>query len=500
MPDKNDAGHASAYAQKDVNDTFRGGARAVAFLGQINSASVVMLADTGIVTAAQASAIAEGILALERTAAEQTSGDYLDYEKRLVDRIGAQASLVHAGRSRQDIASTLSRMNLREDLLDTCEALLQVCESVLQLAAQHRDTLIPAYTHGVQAQPTTFAHYLLALSGALARQLERMMQIHARLNRCPLGAAALSTSSFPIDRPQLARLLGFAGVVENAYDANHLAPVDSCLEFAGALAISAVQISQFAQDLHAQYAAPTPWLTMQAGELMGISSLMPQKRNPAALEQLRAQSSLLLSDMQAPFLLAHNVRTGMFDYRSYDPLPAQRPIALFTLLNKVIRGLVVDKAQARAEVDADYSTVTEIADALMQQAQVPFRVGHHFASVLTDHGRARKIRLEEIGYEAAAQLYQQQNGTPFPLDAPAYAQCVDPERMVFNRRGLGGPQHVEVDRMLAVETDAVQSVRHWHAQARQALRSTHEALMEQVRGLAGSAVDNKNMEGRGDSA
>jgi len=484
MSEKHDAGPNSAYAAKDVNEAFRGGARAVAFLSQINKASIVMLADTEILSDADASVIAQGILALDRTSSEQTSGDYLDYEKRLVDLIGPQASLVHAGRSRQDIASTLSRMNLREDLLDAYEALAQARLCLVELAPRHRDTVIPAYTHGVQAQPTTFAHYLLAFSSALGRQLERLAQAYGRLNVSPLGAAALSTSSFPIDRVLLAHLLGFAGVVENAYDANHLAPVDSCLEFAGALAICAVQIGQFAQDLHAQYASPTPWLTLQPGELMGISSLMPQKRNPAALEQLRAQSSLLLSDMQGPFLLAHNVRTGMFDYRSYDPLPAKRPVALFALLTKVVKGLVVDEQQARDEVDADYSTVTEIADVLMQKANVPFRIGHHFASVLTDHGRAQKKRLGQIGYDEAARLYQQQNGVPFPLDEHAYQQCTDPQRMILNRRGLGGPQRTEVDRMLDVESRSALAALDWNRAARQQLDEAHERVIGLTQELA----------------
>ncbi|HEY0295351.1 MAG TPA: lyase family protein, partial [Bordetella sp.] len=330
----------SAYQAKDVNEAFRGGERVPAFLGQINEASIVMLAQAGILDRATAGVIAAGILSLAQDApGTQRTGDYLDYEKRLAERIGAQASLVHAGRSRQDIASTLSRMNLRVDLLQAHAALARARLEAIALARQHTDTVIPAYTHGVQAQPTTFAHYLLALSSALGRQLDRLAGAYPRINLSPLGAAALSSSSFAIDRPLLADLLGFDGLVLNTYDANHLAPVDSCLELAGILASCAVQISQFAQDVHSQYLAPLPWLTFKPGDLMGISSLMPQKRNPAALEQLRAQSSLLMSRMQAPFLLAHNVRTGMFDYRAYDPLPSQDSVALFNLLERIIGNL-----------------------------------------------------------------------------------------------------------------------------------------------------------------
>ena len=470
----------------DVNESFRGGPRSLVFLSDINEASIVMLAQVGIFDASVASRIAKGILQLAQEIDPLNpvgTGNYLEYEKRLEKFIGEDASLVHAGRSRQDIASTLSRMNLRDDLLNAHHALAQARLDIVHLAAYHQETIIPAYTHGVQAQPTTFGHYLLAQSSALGRLLDRLSQAYTRLNQCPLGAAALSTSSFPIDRIRLADLLGFYGAVENAYDANHLAPVDSCLEFASILSMAAIQISQFAQDLHAQYADPIPWLTLAPGELMGVSSLMPQKRNPAALEQLRAQSSLLLSEMYGPFMLAHNVRTGMFDYRAYDPLPTARPVKLFVLFNKVINSIVVDGEQSRAEVDADYSTVTEVADMLLQKANVPFRVGHHFASAIVDFGRSRKIRLQEIRYEEAAKLYQENHQDAFPLNEEDWKKCADASQMIFNRKGHGGPQLSEMKRMQISETSSVEEALLWNQDCRARLAQATVDRISAVKAL-----------------
>lgn len=471
---------------RDINQAFRGGPRAIGFLSQINKASIVMLAEEGIVAADTAAAIAAGVVQLDGSLQQVPSADYLDYEKTLSGLVGEQASLIHAGRSRQDIGSTLARMNLRDDVLNAHGALAKARASLVKLAPAHRDTIIPAFTHGVQAQPTTFAHYLLAFSSAFGRQLQRLAEAYARINLCTLGAAALSTSSFHIDRARLAALLGFDGVLENAYDANHLAPVDSSLDFAGAIANCAIQAGMFAQDLHAQYASPRPWVTMQSGELLGVSSLMPQKRNPAALEQLRAQSSLLLAELQGPYLVAHNVRTGMFDYRSYDPLPSPRPVLVFELLDKVVGSLVVDKQQARAEVDADYSTVTEIADQLMQKAGVPFRIGHHFASDLVDHGRSQRKLASEITYAEAAQIYQDKNGSALPLDEKTYAMCMDPEQMVFNRKGLGGPQLAEVDRMLQQEARAAEHDLAWNGARRDALQQADEGLDRLLQDLVGA--------------
>jgi argininosuccinate lyase len=473
----------------DINEVFRGGGRSVEFLDQINKASIVMLAETGIVPHPVAVSIARGIaqvIAQERAAPPQRSADYLDYEPRLTAVAGPDASRLHTGRSRQDIASAIARMNLRDGLLREFEALVAGRDRLLAVAGLHTETIIPAYTHGVQAQPTTFAHYLLALAAALGRQTERLRQVYGRINRNPLGAAALATSSFPLDRARLAVLLGFEGLVENAYDANHFAPVDSSLEVAGALAIAAIQLGQFAQDIHAQYAEPIPWFVLGAGELTGVSSIMPQKRNPAALEQLRAQASIMLGEMHSVFLVAHNNRTGMFDYRSYDPVPCARPLQVFRLFQQVVDGIVVNRERALAEVRADYSTTTEIADALAQRADVPFRTGHHFASKLTDYGRGRGLRLQEIPYAEAARIYEAQTKQAFPLSEADFAEVISPEYMVFGRKGTGGPQPAEVNRMLSGERDKVAAEFAWLKASSDALARAEAALDGAFAALGGT--------------
>ncbi len=364
------------------------------------------------------------------------------------------------------------------------EALVTAREKLLRLAALHTETIIPAYTHGVQAQPTTFAHYLLAFAAALARTTERMREVYARVNRNPLGAAALATSSFALDRRRLAELLGFEGLVENAYDANHLGPVDSALEVASVLAMAAIELGLFAQDMHAQYAEPKPWFMLAAGALTGVSSIMPQKRNPAALEQLRAQSSLMLGDMQTVFLVAHNNRTGMFDYRSYDPVPCARPLQVFSLFGQVLDGIVVDKERALAEVRADYSTTTEIADALMQKADVPFRSGHHFASALTDYGRGCGLELHAIPYAEAARLYREHTDNELPLSESEFGRITSAEHMVFGRKGAGGPQLAEVERMLSEERTAIVAEHRWLDGRRTGLERAHAALESAFSALA----------------
>jgi argininosuccinate lyase len=461
----------------DLNQGFRGGGRSVEFLDEVNAASLVMLVDTGILPREVGVRIARAVSELrarDLAAPARTTADYLDYEPRLLEIGGAEASRLHTGRSRQDLASTLARMNLRDALLRALEAVCAAREALVATAASHEQTLVPTYTHGVQAQPTTFAHYLLAVCAMLGRSGERLREAWARVNACPLGTGALATSSFPLDRERLADLLGFEGLVENAYDANQFASVDCAMEVACALQIVAVQAGQFAQDMHAPYAHPRPWLLLRTGELTGVSSIMPQKRNPAAIEQLRAQASLLLSDLHSVGLLAHNTRTGMFDYRMYDPVPSARALTVLGLIRRIVEGLVVDPRRALSEIREDYSTTTEIADALLARADVPFRTGHHFASRLTDHGRSRGLRLHDIDFADAQRLYREQTGDPLPLDEAQFREVTSPEYMVHGRRGRGGPQVPEVRRMHALERAAITADRQWLAQQ-------HERLAQAAR-------------------
>ena len=238
------------------------------YLAEINKASLVTLAEEGLVSAELAADIAQGVAHIIDEQAREgavRSSNYLDFEKRLLEIVGPEASRLHMGRSRQDIGSTMRRMAIRDAFLDTYDELLAARYALLDLAAAHVETIIPAYTHGVQAQPTTLAHYLLAFSAAFERDARRLQEVYARLNLSPLGAAALGTSGFPLNRERLADQLGFDGIVENSYDANLVASVDSKIELANALATSAITVGQFMQNLHTQYHNPRPWILLEEG-------------------------------------------------------------------------------------------------------------------------------------------------------------------------------------------------------------------------------------------
>ena len=449
-------------------------------LGQINKASIVMLAEEGLVPAELAASIAKGIAVVideqEREGSVRSS-NYLDFEARLLDVAGPNASRLHTGRSRQDIGSTMRRMALREALLDSYEALLAARYALLDLAAAHVGTIIPAYTHGVQAQPTTLAHYLLAFSAAFERDAQRLQEVYARLNRSPLGAAALGTSGFPIDRERLAELLGFGGLVENSYDANLVSSVDSKIEFSNALATSAITVGQLMQNLHTQYHNPVPWILLE-DEQTDVSSIMPQKRNPRPLDVVRLLATSVVGSAHTVTLNAHNTNSGMNDYRPGAQAlhTARQAQAMYEAYVSVMTHLIIDEARALDEVDSDYSTMTEVADVLLREASVPFRIGHHYASELTGYGRAAGKRPKDLRDDELLALYKASTGQDLPLDVDVIRRAMDPAAMVEGRNGLGGPQRNEVLRMLTQHNGSLEAELKW-------LQASRKRLVDSAQGL-----------------
>ena len=464
------------------------------WLSEMNKASAVMVVEQGIVPrqlgAEIANAVAQVIADAEVPGAVR-SGDYLQVERSLITAGGPDITRLHSGRSRQDIGATSRRQFLREDMLVAAQSLNAARESLLAMARAHPDAIVPAYTWGVQAQPISFGHYILAYSAALARDAERFRQAWARLNLSPLGAAALGTSSFPVDRPRLAELLGFDGVIENSLDANQISPVDSGAELVNIAASSALTINLLLADITAQYAQSKPWLVLSEGNLTGGSSIMPQKRNPIGVVRLRTLASTVIGDAQTYLMQSHNVGAGMGDYKGDRPNQVlDQASSMFDSLALLMGQLVLDEARALDEVNGDYSTTTELADTLQREADVPFRVGHHFASELVNFGRGNNLRPSEIPYAEARRVYAEavrsfgMDNAELPLTETEFRRSLTAQNMVQASKGLGGPQAAEVARMLAEQTSALDQDRQWIQATRTGLVAAAarlDAAFEQLR-------------------
>ena len=436
-------------------------------IGEMNKASLVMLQEKGIIAKPLAAEIAKAIDKVI-TEGNKPGGerpmDYLEIEALITKVGGKEISRVHSGRSRQDMQSTSERMFLRKSLITSYESLNGMRDKLIALASKHVDTIVPAYSHGVQSQPTTFGHYLLGWAESFDRDAARLREVYIRLNESPLGSAAGVTSSFDVDRNRLAQLLGFDGLVENALDAVYFSPASTHSEYASALSISALSIGNIAQDIHVQYHVPHPWITIKAGPpLTGISSIMPQKRNPRALENVRSIADSVIGGTQTVLLQAHNSNSYMHDFR-YSLMARNVAVDaqnMYTLFGQTLDSLYVDKDRALAEVDADYSTTSELADKLQQIANVPFRIGHHFASQMVDYGRERNLKPTDIPYGEAQRLYKKDTGQDLPLTEVQFKDALSASHMISASKGIGGPQLSEVKRMLDNELKRLNNDVNW---------------------------------------
>ncbi len=394
-----------------------------------------------------------------------SAGDYLAFESALVEAVGPEASNLHLGRSRNDIGATRERLWLKHAFFQAFASLVDARRILLTRVGEHGNVVIASYTHAVQAQPISLGHYLLALDASLARDSNRLMEAYARIDQSPLGAGALATSGFALNRRRLADLLGFSTLCENSYDCIGVASADTKIELAQVFATSAIGVGRFCSDLVAQHAAPAPGLTV-SNEYTGGSSIMPQKRNPSVLEALRSVSSRVVGAAGKVTMVAHNTPFGdIADVRGIALTEALEvadlATAMYKRLTDLMTGLVVDEAAFARLVQSDYSTMTELADTLFREAGVPFRVGHAFAKSVAQFGRSRLVGPAEVGEEDLRRIYHEETGTALPIDYATYQHAVDPGEFVRSRTGVGGPQPAEIDRMLSEHRQGLAEFDSW---------------------------------------
>jgi argininosuccinate lyase len=465
------------------------------WLGKINRASAVMLAEEKIVAPDMARKLAKGVnFAIEQAARPggKRPSDVLQIEKIITDNIGTDASLIHTGRSRQDMYATYRMANLRNQLLDFSDALNGMRARMLATAQKNVNTIVPAYTNGVQAQPISYGHYLLGYEASFQRDAQRIHELYQRLNRSAMGTAVLANSSWPLNRKRMADLLGFEGIIENSLDAGQVSPSDISLEATGLASSTAIRLGAVLNDIHTQYHQTRPWLLLSEGSTY-TSSAMPQKRNPGVIMRAREEASNVVGLAQTVILRAHNVTTGMTDYKSPWAEIGLFPHALRMIddFDIVLDALTINPKRSLEELEDDWTTSMELAETLQMQHHIPFRVGHGFASSIVTYARANGLRPKDFPYAKAAELYAQTirqfklADTRLPLKEAEFRQVLSPEFMVRTRVGIGGPQPAEVERMLAAAQSTLERDKAWMRKVRQDIANADARLDKAFRQVLG---------------
>jgi argininosuccinate lyase len=406
--------------------------------------------------------------------------DYLEIEKLMLEVGGWPITELHSGRSRQDIVASVLRMAWRTSVLDAVAAAGEVRRALFDLAASHPHAVLPAYTWGVQAQPTTLGHYLLGFSQSLARWQQRLIQTYERINQSPLGSCVLGNSLFSLDRNLLASLLGFSGPVLNSFDAVQLATVDLSAEIAGHVNTVASSMSLLYADLTAQYHHAEPWLVFVDVDNVGGSSAMPQKRNPMVLSALRRQQNRMVGCAMTILLNGHNVPSGMNDCKYHEPTEAMHlATSLMRATAAMVRAIRFVPAAAKEELERDYANATDLAHVL-QTKGIPFRLAHACVAALVGFARGKGIPLGEVNDAQAHRILAETLGGDHALASSVrwgdVRQAADADWVVQNRKGLGGPQRPSVEAMLRHDVQDVEDMNHWVADRTTRLAAADEEL------------------------
>ncbi len=446
------AGAALAADAKPPRDEFF-------WLGEINKATAVINTDEGLLDKSLAPGIAAGVakvIADGNQPGAQRPSAVIRFEPLLIKAAGPEVTLLHAGRSSQDMHATYRAAILREDLLKLAEQLNATAKSLLALAEKNKATIVPNYTNGVAAQPNSYAHQLLGHFAGIARDADRLREAYARVDRSAMGTTVLNGTSWPLNRKRMADYLGFAALVDNAYDAAQISSMDEPVEVGAVITGMALHAGNFIEDLMVQYAEARPWILLQVGkDTTYVSSAMPQKRNPGILNDTRRDASTAISLAMGPVMRMHNITPGMPDPKEVSDNSEMVASAIKVLAgwDKILNSLVIRPDRALEELNSDWTASQELADVLMRKYKLPFRVGHHFASEVVDYAKQNNIKPLDFPYAEAQRIYKtavkdfNEQGE-LPMSEAEFRATLDPVAIVNARATSGGPQPAEVDRML----------------------------------------------------
>src|SRR5437867_3635547 len=455
----------------------------------IHYAHLVMLAAQGIVSAADARVLRRALDGISqdeirRVKYDGTYEDLFFYVERLVIQAAGDevAGRLHTARSRNDIDMTMYRMRQREFILGLLAATFELRGSLLELVDRHRDTILAVHTHTQRAQPTTVAHYLLAVVEQLERDGSRLESAYDRTNRSPLGSCAITGTGFPIDRQLTSDLLGFCGPTVNTYGS--IATVDYLLESASAAAVLLAGHGRFVQDLLLWSTAEFGYVRFGDG-FVQCSSIMPQKRNPVAIEHARAIGSKALGQAPAIVTAGHNTPFGDIVDTEDDLQPLV--FAMFRDATRAVK--LVAAALTTAEFDAGrlearaadgWTTLTELADTLVRDRGLPFKTAHAIAQRLIS---ARQREPQRPLVDLLADASKDLAGTPLKYSEAELTRVLSPRYFVEIRKTLGGPAPEETARAATASGRPLEADEAWRSRATNALAHAERTLAERSAAL-----------------
>jgi len=454
----------------------------------INLAHVLMLQKRKIIEKRASKKILKALLALQRGGVRRVElkpeleDVHMAIEKYVIDKVGEKiGGKLHAAKSRNDQVAAAIRMTLRRDILDIQKEILNLAKELLKLASQNSKTIMPGYTHLQVAQPTTFAHYLLAYAQRFLRDAERLSQVYERVNLSPMGACALAGTGFPIDRSYVAKLLGFDGLVENTMDA--VGSRDFALEAMSALAILMCGIGRMAEEISLWSSSEFDMIEIPE-EFASTSSIMPQKKNPVVAEIARANAGRVLGELSGGISLMKSLpQSYSLDLQELTPMlwnAVDRTKSTLRVMSKLVRGIKPKPEVMFGRVESGYATATDLADTLVQVADLPFRdahavVGRMIANALREGKPLGKLSLEDLKASSREIV-----GREVKISEEEFKKALNPEESVRSRTLPGGPAPKSVKRQIDRTRKAVENLKKTVASREKALSEAEKNLRRKV--------------------
>jgi argininosuccinate lyase len=408
-----------------------------------------MLAAQGIISDSDAAAIGEGLLTVlseieggKFTFSTALEDIHLNVESRLTEIVGEAGKRLHTGRSRNDQVAVDFRLWVRDQCDAAIAGLTELMRAFLAQAEAGADWVMPGFTHLQTAQPVTWGHHMLAYVEMFARDRSRFEDARRRMNECPLGAAALAGTSFPIDRFATAKALGFDRPTANSLDS--VSDRDFALEFLAASSICAMHLSRFAEELVIWSSAQFRFVRLSDKWTTG-SSIMPQKKNPDAAELLRAKLGRILGATVALFTimkgLALTYSKDMQEDKEQTFDAADTLMLGLAAMTGMVSDMTANRDVLRAAAASGFSTATDLADWLVRRLGLPFRDAHHVTGTLV-------AMAEKAGIDLPDLTLQQMQGVHAGITAEVF-EVLGVDNSVRSRMSYGGTSPVRVAEQVA---------------------------------------------------
>ena len=417
----------------------------------INKAHIVMLIEQKIIGWQDGAKILSALQKIDSQKLDPNAEDvHMAVEEAVLAETGPEVGgNLHIAKSRNDQVTTAIRIALRKELLGIMQQVIDMQESLLTTASKHTETVILAYTHLQPAQPVTFAHYLLSHVDGLGRDLQRLRGVYERVNLCPLGAGALATTSFPINRKTTAELLGFDAVLENSIDA--VGSRDFILETQSALTLLALNLSRLAEDLII-WSSPEFGTVELPDEFTSTSSIMPQKKNPEVLEVIRARASYALGDFVASAAALKSLpSTYNLDFQEITPKlwsSTDNLSASLSIFAKLVPNLKVS-SNVECKAAAGFVGATELANMLVRKYNAAFRTSHKIIGALVKALIDSKQTLLDATPEMLQKIAQETAGIKLTVKTADILECINPLKLIETYKVQGGPSPAEVERAIS---------------------------------------------------